>query len=289
VLAALEGRADGGSSDPVDLAVVTTEPEFTTEEARELAPRVERLSRWHTNYSPGSLNFGGRNITIPTDEIDGYVVEPGATFDFLDVIGPITPERGYGYGAAIIRGRTRTGEDGALGGGMCSCSTTAFNAAARAGLEIGHRRNHSYYINRYPLGLDATVWIQNAEHRQTMSFTNDMEYAVLVRGVNRPGRVIFEIWGVPDGRTVSFSEPDVTMKPRPVEKVQYVTSLAPGERRRVEWPVQGMNVTVVRIVRDANGNVIHRDTFRSNYKTINGITQIGWQEGDPRPGKIVDR
>ena len=50
-----------------------------------------------------------------------------------------------------------------------------------------------------------------------------------------------------------------------------------------------MNVTVVRTVRDTNGNVIHRDTFRSNYKTINGITQIGWQEGDPRPGKIVDR
>ena len=40
---------------------------------------------------------------------------------------------------------------------MCSSSTTLFNAALRAGLQMGARSNHKYYINRYPLGLDATV------------------------------------------------------------------------------------------------------------------------------------
>ncbi|HSH22247.1 MAG TPA: VanW family protein, partial [Candidatus Caenarcaniphilales bacterium] len=208
ILATLEARADGGGDPGVDLAVTTAEPEFTTEEARALAPRVERLSRWTTRYDPGPLNFDGKNITIPTDVVDGTVVEPGEKFDFLAIIGDITPENGYGPGAAIIGGRTR--REGAIGGGMCSCSTTVFNAALHAGLEMGARRNHFYYISRYPLGLDATVWISSPTRRQTMSFRNDMEHAILVRGINRPGKVTFEIWGVPDGRTVSLSEPTVT-------------------------------------------------------------------------------
>jgi vancomycin resistance protein YoaR len=291
VLTTLEARASGGDGGggEVSLAITTVDPDFTTDEARALAPRVEQLSEWTTRYTPGPLNYGGKNITIPTDEIDGTVVEPGETFDFLDVIGPITPERGYGYGAAIIRGRTRTGEDGALGGGMCSCSTTAFNAALRAGLETNARRNHSYYIERYPVGLDATVWIGSGNSRQTMSFTNDMQHAVLVRGINRTGRVIFQIWGVPDGRTVHLSEPEVTDRKKGIEKLQYTDNLAPGERKRVEYPITGFKATVVRTVRDADGNVIHRDTYFSNYRTIDGIVQVGRRPGDPEHGTKVPR
>lgn len=280
ILGVLEGRAGGdGGSSGVNLAVASVEPEFTTEEAQSVAPRVQQLSRWVTKYAPGSLNYGGRNITIPTEAADGTVVEPGDTFDFLDVIGDITPENGYGLGAAIIGGRTRT--DGALGGGICSCSTTVFNAALRAGLEMGARRNHFYYINRYPLGLDATVWISSATSRQTMSFTNDMAHPILVRGINRTGRVIFEIWGVPDGRTVTLSDPQIGERGRPREMLQYTDNLAPGRRQRVEWPVVGYKVTVVRTVRGADGSIIHQDTYRSNYRTINGITQVGRSLGDP--------
>ena len=68
----------------------------------------------------------------------------------------MTYARGYRDGGAILNGRTEP--TGALAGGICSCSTTLFNAAARAGLEILERANHYYYIDRYPTGLDATVW-----------------------------------------------------------------------------------------------------------------------------------
>lgn len=281
VLSELERRAGGSTSSNVELPMVTVLPEFTTEEAQALAPRVEMLSRWRTDFVPGPANYSGRNIAIPTDIIDGTVVEPGEEFDFLDVIGPITSPP-YGDGAAIIRGRTRL--DGALGGGMCSTSTTLFNAALRAGLEMGDRRNHYYYIDRYPAGLDATVWIASDTQRQTMSFTNDMDHPILVRGINRTGRVIFEIWGVPDGRTVSLSEPQISDRKQPLEKIQYVDSLPPGQRERVEWPVVGYKSVVVRTVRDATGSVIHEDTYFSNYRRIDGITQVGRYPGDPEHG-----
>jgi vancomycin resistance protein YoaR len=177
--------------------------------------------------------------------------------------------------------------DGVLGGGMCSCSTTIFNAAMRAGLDIGARRNHSYYITRYPVGLDATVWIASARSRQTMSFVNDLQYPVLIRGINSPGAVTFELYGVDDGRTVELSEPRIENEKEAVEHVQFTNSLAPGVQKRIEFNVDGFWSWVTRTVRDASGNIIHEDVFHSRYKTINGITQVGRYPGDPGEGVTI--
>ena len=74
---------------------------------------------------------------------------------------------------------------------MCSSSTTLFNAAMRAGLQMGARSNHKYYIPRYPLGLDATVSKMAGGGGQTMSFTNDMKHPIVIRSYplhrGRPG------------------------------------------------------------------------------------------------------
>jgi vancomycin resistance protein YoaR len=273
-------RADGAGPSPVSLAVVPVAPEFTTAQAQELASRVEMVSKWTTRFVPGVSNGGGVNISIPTSVIDGAVVQPGATFDFLRDVGPITLERGYKQGGAIINNRTR--EDGAIGGGICSCSTTLFNAAARAGLEMGARRNHAYYITRYPVGLDATVFISSGGSRQTMTFTNDTEYPILIRGINKRGVVTFQIWTVPTGRTVSFSKAEISNRKQAEEMIMYVDSLAPGKRKRVEYRINGFQAEVIRTVRDANGVIIHRDTFRSHYRAIDGITLLGRYPGDPK-------
>jgi vancomycin resistance protein YoaR len=279
MLAALETRMNGAAPGEVNLAMTIVQPEFTSEEATDVASRMEELGRWRTNYQPGPLNYRGANIRIPTEKIDGTILEPGDTFDFWDVVGYPTVEEGYGPGAAIIRGRTVP--DGALAGGICSGSTTIFNAAMRAGLEMGDRRNHHYYINRYPVGLDATVWISDSGQRQTVSFTNDMEHPIFIRGINRRAAVIFEVWGVPDGREVHLSKPTITNRERAEEETRESSSLRPGERRRVEWPADGFNSSVTRTVRDASGNVLHRDTFTSRYATINGITLVGTSASRP--------
>ena len=150
---------------PVALAVAVVAPALSTEEAQKAAPLMQRLSTWTTKFHRYEANGFGNNISIPTSDINGYVVQPGAIFDFWSALGPITYERGYRDGGAIINGRTEP--TGALAGGICSVSTTLFNAAARAGLEILERANHYYYIDRYPMGLDATVWKtggRDAEH-----------------------------------------------------------------------------------------------------------------------------
>jgi vancomycin resistance protein YoaR len=283
IMAVLEGRAAGALGGVASLTLDSVPPTFTTAEATALAPQITKLGEWTTNFTPSPLNGNGVNISIPTAIINGYVVEPGGLFDYLSVIGPITSPP-YTAGAAIVRGHTVM--EGVLGGGMCSSSTTIFNAALRAGLDMRNRGNHYYYISRYPLGLDATVWISKSR-RLTMSFVNDTAYPILIRGINETGKVTFQIFGVDDGRTVEFSEPVVTNPVAAVDRIKYVDTLPAGVHKRVEFNSDGMDVSVTRTVRDAAGNIIHEDTFNSDYGTVDGLTEVGRYPGDPPDGTII--
>ncbi len=265
---------------PVALAVASSEPAFTTADAKAWRTKLKpiRRARWTTHFPQGERNFFGKNISIPTSLINGYVVAPGEWFDFWDVVGEISRARGFGPGGAIINGRTEP--TGALAGGICSCSTTLFNAALRYGLEMGDRRNHYYYIDRYPLGLDATVFKSGGGSVQSMSFKNDTESPIMIRGWTSFGIVNFQLWSVDSGRRVSFSRPTVRNIRPAGWSIQYTSSLVPGRRQTVEYPATGKDVWVTRFVRDRNGKLLDRQTFYSHYARITGITLVGRGSAD---------
>ncbi len=155
IAAALEERASGVEAASVRVRTIKLEPRLTTAEATRKGPLMTRLGVWKTWFPVDDHNYYGANIWTPAKIIDGTVLNPGQTFEWWSAIGPVTTSRGYGPGGYIAG--DHTDPTGALGGGMCSSSTTLFNAAMRAGLQMGSRVNHQYYIYRYPLGLDATV------------------------------------------------------------------------------------------------------------------------------------
>ena len=269
---ALAGRGGGIAKRAVPLAIVASAPALTTRAAEAAAPKMRRISTWTTFYVPGESNYWGANISIPADDLDGYVLAPGEWFSFWNGIGPVTTARGYGYGGVIINGRSQP--TGALAGGICSTSTTLFNSAMRAGLEIGERTNHSYYIDRYPVGLDATVlktdtWVTD------MTFRNDTGHPIVIRSYTASGSVRFDLWGVPDGRTVSLSD---AVK-RNYGTARWTTvvnpNLRPGASIIREYPHDGFDTSVTRWVRDRDGNLIHENTWHSHYNVVNGITEVG--------------
>lgn len=277
-----------GALPRVELAVTIVPPKLTTEEASKVAPLMTRLGTWTTYYPPGEGNFNGANISIPARTISGTVVPAGQWFSFWDVVGMPTPEQGYGPGGMIVDGRSKIG---ALAGGICSCSTTIFNAALRAGLQMGLRYYHYYYISRYPLGLDATVWISSWTSRGDMTFRNDTANPILIRAVNSYGVVRFDIYGVPDGRKVTFSKPIVKNVKKAVDRVVYTTEIPPGAQKRVEFPHDGMDVWVTRTV-TLDGKVIHKDTYFSPYKPVDGELWIGVAPepappSEPPPGASI--
>jgi vancomycin resistance protein YoaR len=276
VMNALKARARGAKPSDVNAIVAAARPELTTSEARKSAPLMRRISTWTTWFPYGIRNNFGANIWLPAKFIDGTVVAPGETFDFWKAVGPVTRERGFGLGGAIINGHTEP--QGALAGGICSNSTTLFNAAMRAGMHMESRKNHFYYIDRYPIGLDATVFVSASGATQTMSWTNDTKYPVLIRGIRyrigSKGYVRYDLYSVPNSRTVSISNPIVTNY-RPATTVyQYTSSLPRGVREQTEFPVAGRDVWRTVTVRD-HGKIINQRTYYSHYSRITGIILVG--------------
>jgi vancomycin resistance protein YoaR len=169
---------------------------------------------------------------------------------------------------------------------MCSASTTLFNAAMRAGLKIVERHAHSLYIDRYPVGLDATVYRTSGDG-QDVKFINNTGHKILIRAYGLKRKVIFEIWGIDDGRTVHLSKPRVENERKGIDYIEFTDELAPGERHRVADVYTGYQSWVTRTVRDKAGNVIDRDTFYSRYRPANGLVEVGRRKGDPPAGTRI--
>jgi vancomycin resistance protein YoaR len=273
---ALAARAAGNASvgGNVTASVKVTVPKLTTDVARQSAPLMKAISSWTTFYNPSpAFNGNGANIAIPAQTISGTIVAPGQWFSFWKTVGDITVAKGYRLGGAIVDGHTVEGKT--IGGGICSTSTTLFNAALRAGFQMGARKNHFYYISRYPVGLDATVFISDGGGSQDMTWRNDTAYPVLIKATTSFGVVKFTLYSVPNGRRVSLTRPIVTNVLGTTTIFEKTSSLPHGRTSQIEFPATGFDAQVTRTVRDASGKIVHRDTFYSHYARVVGVILVG--------------
>ena len=266
-----EGSVESDAPAPVVLSVLP--PELSAAEAAMSTHQVSLVGAWTTRFVSSEKNGFGNNIRIPARLINGTVVGPGQVFDFWQSVGPVTFARGFRMGGIIESGRTNP--NGAIGGGICSASTTMFNAAIRAGYQVLERDQHSYYINRYPLGLDATVSKYHGKIAQNMRFRNDTANSLYIRGLSGSNWVRFEIYSVPNGRTVTFSRPAVSNVRKAIDTTVRTSSLKRGQTKRVEYPTNGMDVVVYRTVRNTSGAVIHSDRWVSHYIRVDGVLLVG--------------
>ena len=242
-----------------------------------------------TTYFPGESNGGGTNIALPASLLNGQVIGPGEHFSFLRAVGPIDAAHGWKLGGVILKGVSN--HTGAMGGGICSASTTMFQALAVAGLQIDERHAHFYWITRYALdkrvGLDATVY-SNGSTTWDLRFTNDTPYPIVIKswtsGGRRSAAIHVQLWSLPNGRKTAFSGGAMTNVVKAVDpSPQYVPSLPAGAKSyRKEYPTNGFDTVVTRTVTDSTGAVLHTDTWTSHYTKVDGWLQIA---GTPPPPK----
>ncbi len=235
-------------------------PRFSTEQANAWLPKLSRTSSFTTYYPTSASRHA--NISIGSSQFDGAVILPGETFSFWELLGPVSVERGYAYAGAIINNRS---DENVIGGGLCQVSTTMFNAIAKLGYEILERHAHGYLIDRYPLGLDAAVFDPGVDLR----WKNDTNAPVFLWSWNAPTSVTFDVWSVPTGRTVTFSDAvQRNFVDVPADQPADV-AFPPGVK------VAGRDVIRVRTVYE-NGKVLHQDTLFSHYAPV-------WGGPAPRP------
>ena len=164
---------------------------------------------------------------------------------------------------------------------MCSCSTTLFNAAMRAGLDIHARAQPQPTTS--PATRSASTRPCGSPGRTAADdvVRQRHQYPILIKGINERDKVTFELYGVPDGRTVELPEPLVENIAEAGDWFEYTDELAAGEQAARSRSSTTLRLVVTRTVRDASGNVIHEDTFISHYKTIDAIKLVGRYPGDP--------
>jgi vancomycin resistance protein YoaR len=258
------------------LSIGTVEPRIDIGDLSELTVMGGGDASWTTIFYPGETNGDGLNIRTPAALLNGQIVAPGGQFSFLDAVSPIDEAHGYTWGGVILHGKSD--HTGAMGGGICSASTTMFNAALRAGLQIDERHPHAYYIDRYPAGLDATVF-QIGSRPTDLRWTNDTPYPIVIRAwaTNRSKSTItIQLWSMPYDRTVILDYPPQKLNiVKAGDTTVYVDTRPPGEKYRTEWPTDGYDIVRTRTVFDVDGTLIHSDTWSSHYIKVDGILEIG--------------
>ncbi len=135
----------------------------------------------YTPISTSSTEDRNRNIQRSLELVNGYVIQPGAQFSFNTVVGQRTEENGfypaieYAYGEHVM----------GVGGGVCQASTTVYQAAVCAGLQIVKREPHSDSVNYTEYGKDATVyWV--GKRKIDLVFKNNTDDPIyLVAGVQQ--------------------------------------------------------------------------------------------------------
>jgi vancomycin resistance protein YoaR len=277
----LDGLATGGSSqDSIEVTTASINPEI---KGSTDVSKFVLIGSQSINFFSGPANGNGANIRVPADHLNGQVVGPGDQFSFLAAVGPIDAAHGFAMGGVIVGGHSD--HTGAMGGGICSASTTMFNAAASAGLQIDERHAHYYFINRYPIGRDATVY-SNGTNVWDLKWTNDTPNPILIRAWSTFSKthVTMQLWSLPTHRTVGWTGDNKQSETKPVKastkSPQYVSTLKPGQTYAAEVTTDGFSTSVTRIVKDASGAVIHHDHWVSLYSPVDGQLQIG---GTPPP------
>ena len=128
------------------------------------------------------------NLRLLCEALDGLVLQPGEEFSYNVSVGERTPERGFKPANAYSG--TRLVKD--YGGGVCQGSTTLYNCALLADLEILERVCHGATVGYVPLGLDAAV---NWNTKTDLRFRNNFHFPMMLKAEVSDGYVRMKILG----------------------------------------------------------------------------------------------
>jgi vancomycin resistance protein YoaR len=115
----------------------------------------------------------GMNIKRAAEQINGTILQPGATFSLNAATNPRDAAHGYVEAGIIEDGHPARG----IGGGVSQIATTLYNAAYFAGMTDVEHKEHSFYISRYPAGREATVF----DNLIDLKFRNDNPTAIMIQ------------------------------------------------------------------------------------------------------------
>lgn len=218
---------NSGNYSLVNAPFTRVEPETNI---ADLKYRTQLIASWTSSYVSHDNANRNYNIAKLSGIINGVVIAPGQTWSINKEAGPRTKERGWKDAPGITKGATFPQP----GGGVCQVSSTTYNAALRANLEIVDSTRHSIISNYIPIGLDATISTGYPDLKLRNPYNTPV---FIISYVNKKDKnITVEIYGHPVtdkqyGEVIlNFSSKVIGHTDSPVTKVHHYASRTPNGR-----------------------------------------------------------
>ena len=226
-------------------------------------------------YTTGVAGTANRltNVGLGAALLNNSLIGPGKIFSVNATTGERTAAKGFKMAPTIINGKLAD----SVGGGMCQVSTTVFNAAFEAGLQIVERHNHELYISHYPLGRDATVSYGSYD----LKFRNDTPHWILLKTTFTGWSLTVSLYSAPlQRKVVASTSAWYGFVPFTVHK-QNDPTLAKG-KTKIDTPgIGGMSIDCYRKVYGPDGKLIWNDDFKSVYSMVPEVLLVGTKVAKP--------
>lgn len=228
------------------------------------------LATFTTKYDASNYNRK-TNLELASKKINGTVIMPGENFSFNTVVGKRTLEAGFKEGTAYIGGKVVPD----VGGGICQLSSTLYNTALLANLEIVERSNHIFLTGYVAASRDATVYYGSLD----FIFKNTRSYPIKIVSETQNGICKVSIYGIKEeveyevviqSKITSYINKTTTYKDDP--------KLEKGKEVVEQYGTNGCRSEGYRILK-LNGKVVSQTLLsKDTYKPLERIVRRGTKE-----------
>lgn len=248
------------------IPLIVTEPEITVNNL-EIDIFPDLLSTFSTRYDSQNKNREN-NINLATSKINELILAPGEEFSYNTVVGARNIASGYKEAKIYSNGQVVDG----IGGGICQVSSTLYNTAMFANLDIKERHSHQFITSYIEPGRDATVVYGSKD----LKFVNNRNYPIKIIATAGNGNVKISIYGIKENL-----EYDVSFDNEIVDTIEYSTkyyynsNLNSSEQNVKQLGANGAIVNDYKVVK-LNGAIVSRTLIsQDKYSALNKIIETG--------------
>ncbi|MER5708683.1 VanW family protein [Streptomyces sp. NPDC002122] len=245
---------DGAAARTAPVATKVTQPELTSDSLARLGI-TEQMSTFTVDFP--TAPYRTTNIGRAAELINGSLVQPGEVWSFNETVGERTADNGFVDGTMILDGRYQS----APGGGVSAMATTVFNAMFFAGVKPVEYGAHSFYIERYPAGREATV----AWGSLDLKFRNDSGKPIYIQAGATDSSVTVSFLG-----TKKYDSVEAVAGPR-TNLTEPTKREGTGETCVPQPPLEGFDISVDRVFKN-DGVEVKREPFTTHYTPRDEVT-----------------
>ena len=235
------------------------------------------LATFSTRFDGSNYNRN-TNIKLAAKKVNGTVILPGEKFSFNTIVGSRTIEAGFKEGTAYIGGKVVPD----VGGGVCQVSSTIYNTALLANMQIVERSNHMFTTGYVAASRDATVYYGSLD----FVFKNSRKYPIKMVASANGGVCKVSIYGIKEEKEYEvIIQSKITSYINPTTIYKEDPTLEEGKEIVEQTAIIGCRSEGYKILK-LNGKIVSQTLLsKDTYKSRNKIVRRGTKKTTTTPTK----